>query len=158
MYKQIHIFDMDGTIVDSLHRFRVDPTTGKIDLAHWIEYDKPEFIAKDKPKGALAEIYKEMVADPEIYVVIATARVLKAADYEWIEKNIGLPNKIISRNGRNDTRKGAAMKIDGLRYLKNLRQFAKLPKWFYEDNKDYLYPVANFLNAVPIYCESKQGV
>ena len=31
MYKQIHIFDMDGTIVDSLHRFRVDPATGRLD-------------------------------------------------------------------------------------------------------------------------------
>jgi hypothetical protein len=158
MFKQIHIFDMDGTIVDSLHRFRIDPNTGKIDLPFWIEHDTPEHIAKDRPKGALAEIYKEMIADPEIYVVIATARVMKAADYEWLKNNLGLPNKIISRNGRNDNRKGADMKIAGLRYLKNLRQFANIPKWFYEDNKDYLYPVANFLGAVPIYCESQQGV
>ena len=158
MYKQIHIFDMDGTIVDSTHRYRIDPTTGKIDLPFWIEHDKPEFIAKDKPKGALAEIYREMIVDPEIYVVIATARVMKKADYNWLEKNLGLPNKIISRNGRNDNRKGAKMKIDGLRYLKNLKQFVNIPKWFYEDNLDYLYPVANFLGAVPIFCKSKQGV
>jgi len=157
MIKQIHIFDMDGTIVDSLHRYKINPATGKIDLAHWLEHDTPEHIAKDKPKGDLAEIYKEMISDPEIYVVIATARVLKDADYDWIEKHIGIPDKIISRNGRGDTRKGAKMKIDGLRYLKNLRQFANIPKWFYEDNKEYLYPVADFLGAVPIFCESKQG-
>ena len=158
MYKQIHIYDMDGTIVDSLHRYRVNPETGKIDLQFWIDHDKPEFIAKDKPKGALAEQYREQIADPEVYVVIATARVLKAADYEWIENNLGMPNKIISRNGRDDNRKGAKMKIDGLRYLKNLRQFANIPKWFYEDNRDYLYPVANYLSAIPIFCPSKQGV
>lgn len=154
--KEIHIYDMDGTIVCSLHRFRVGDN-GKIDLTHWIENCTPEKIEKDSLLP-LAEQYKEQLKNPEIYVVIATARVMESSDYKFIEENLGFPNKIISRNGREDTRKGAEMKIAGLRYLKNLKQFAKAKIHFYEDNKDYLYPVADYLGATAHYIPSKQGV
>jgi hypothetical protein len=50
------------------------------------------------------------------------------------------------------------MKIHGLRFIKNLKQFASATVHFYEDNKDYLYPVADFLNATPHFIPSKQGV
>lgn len=156
MIKEIHIYDMDGTLVDSSHRYRIGEN-GKIDLAHWIENCKPEMIEKDKLLP-LADQYKEQLNNPEIYTVIATARVLEESDWNYIKNVLGVPNKVISRNGRDDTRKGAKMKIDGLRYLRYLRQFANVKKYFYEDNKDYLYPVAEYLCAVPVFCQSNQGV
>lgn len=156
MIKEIHIYDMDGTIVCSQHRFRT-LDNGKIDLQYWIDNCTPEKIAQDSLLP-LAEQYKAQLANPEIYVVIATARVLETADMDYIKNILGMPNKIVSRNGRNDKRKGADMKIAGLRYLKNLRQFAKSALHFYEDNIEYLYPVANYLNAKPHYIPSKQGV
>lgn len=156
MYKEIHIYDMDGTIVCSMHRFKT-LDNGKIDLTHWIENSTPEKVAKDSLLP-LADQYKAQIADPSIYVVIATARVMAESDYNFIRDNLGMPNKIISRNGRSDNRKGADMKIAGLRYLKNLKQFAKIPKTFYEDNKDYLLPVAEYLNAKPVFIPSNQGV
>lgn len=156
MIKQVHIYDMDGTIVCSQHRFRVN-SHGKIDLQYWIDNCTPEKIAQDSLLP-LAEQYKAQLSDPEIYVVIATARVLEAADLDFIKNQLGMPNKIVSRNGRKDTRKGAAMKIAGLRYLKNLKQFKNASLHFYEDNIDYLYPVAKVLKATPYYIPSKQGV
>lgn len=156
MIKEIHIYDMDGTIVCSQHRFRM-LENGKIDLQYWIDNCTPEKIAQDSLLP-LAEQYKAQLANPEIYVVIATARVLETADMDYIKNILGMPNKIVSRNGRNDKRKGADMKIAGLRYLKNLRQFANSALHFYEDNIEYLYPVANYLNAKPHYIPSKQGV
>jgi hydroxymethylpyrimidine pyrophosphatase-like HAD family hydrolase len=156
MLNEVHIYDMDGTLVDSSHRYRIGEN-GKIDLAHWIEHCKPEFIAKDKLLP-LAEQYKKQLDNPGVYVVIATARVLESADMQYIREVLGMPNKIISRNGRSDNRKGAKMKIDGLRFLRTLKQFARLPKYFYEDNKDYLYPVAEYLGAKPVYIPSCQGV
>jgi hypothetical protein len=83
---------------------------------------------------------------------------MEKADYDFVENVLGLPNKIVSRNGRGDMRRGADMKIAGLRFLKNLKQFANVPKTFYEDNKDYLFPVADFLEATPVFIESQQGV
>lgn len=156
MIKEIHIYDMDGTIVCSQHRFRM-LENGKIDLQYWIDNCTPEKIAQDSLLP-LAEQYKAQLANPEIYVVIATARVLETADMDYIKNILGMPNKIVSRNGRNDKRKGADMKIAGLRYLKNLRQFTNSALHFYEDNIEYLYPVANYLNAKPHYIPSKQGV
>ena len=156
MYKEIHIYDMDGTIVCSMHRFKTLPN-GKIDLNYWIENCTPEKVAKDSLLPLAAQ-YQAQLADPEIYVVIATARVIEAADMAYIENVLGMPNKIVSRNGCSDSRKGADMKIAGLRYLNNLKQFKGAVKHFYEDNKDYLFPVANVLNATPHFIPSQQGV
>jgi len=156
MIKEIHIYDMDGTIVCSMHRFKTLPN-GKIDLNYWIENCTPEKIAQDSLLP-LAEQYQAQLSDPEIYVVIATARVIEAADLAYIKNVLGMPNRIVSRNGRGDTRKGADMKIAGLRFLNNLKQFKGAAKHFYEDNKDYLYPVATALNATPYFIPSKQGV
>lgn len=156
MIREIHIYDMDGTIVSSLHRFRTGKN-GKIDLQHWIDNCTPEMIAKDSLLP-LAEQYKQHLADPEIYVVIATARYMQQADFDYIRDNLGMPNKIIHRHAKNNHMRGADMKIAGLRFLKNLKQFAKIPCTFYEDNIEYLYPVANYLNARPVYIPSQQGV
>ena len=156
MYKQIQIYDMDGTLVCSMHRFKTT-AEGKIDLPHWIENCTPEMIAKDSLLP-LATQYKAHLRNPDIYVIIATARVMEKPDYDFVKNVLGQPDKIVSRNGRGDTRKGATMKIAGLRFLNNLKQFSKVKKFFYEDNIDYLFPVARALNATPIFVKSEQGV
>ena len=156
MIKTIHVFDMDGTIVSSEHRYRIEPETGKIDLAHWIENCKPEMIEKDHllPHAAL---YKALLNDPTAYVVIATARFMQDADFEYVKQNLGMPDKIVYRHKDNNHMKGAEMKIAGLRFLNNLKQFQSAIRYFYEDNKEYLYPVAGFLNAQAIFVPSEQG-
>ena len=156
MIERIEIYDMDGTIVSSLHRFRTNEH-GKIDLAHWIDNCTPEMIAKDELLP-LADQYKRDIADPCVYVIIATARFMQDADFDYIRENLGMPNKVVYRHAKNNHMRGSEMKIAGLRFLKTLKQFAKLPKTFYEDNKDYLYPVADYLNAQAVYVPSKQGV
>ena len=155
MIKTVHVFDMDGTIVCSKHRYRINPETGKIDLAHWIANCKPEMIEKD---GLLphAALYKALLNDPTAYVVIATARVMQDADFQYVKENLGMPDKLISRK-MGDHGKGADLKIAGLRFIKNLKQFQNTVKYFYEDNKDYLYPVAEFLQAQAIFVPSEQG-
>lgn len=156
MIKTIHVFDLDGTVIDSSHRYRIEPETGKIDLAHWIENCKPEMIEKDHllPHAAL---YKALIDDPTAYVVIATSRFAQQADFDFVKLNLGNPDKFIYRHADNNHMKGADLKIAGLRYLNNLKQFKKAIRYFYEDNKDYLYPVAEFLNAQAIFVPSEQG-
>lgn len=153
--KTVHVFDMDGTIVSSAHRYRLG-NDGKIDLPHWIENCKPEMIEKDEllPHAAL---YKALLQDKTAYVIIATARYMQKADFDYIQENLGLPDHIVCRHAKNNHMKGAEMKIAGLRFLNNLKQFKDSIRYFYEDNKEYLYPVAEFLNAQAIFVPSEQG-
>lgn len=152
--KKIVIYDMDGCLVDSLHRYRIIPETQKIDLQYWVDNAHKAMNDKLLP---LAKIYQEQLKDPDYYVVIATARVLNKPDWQFIHTVLGTPNKVISRQGIDDRRGGAELKIQGLRFLNNLKQFRDTPKHFFEDNVEYLKPVCDFLNCHGTYTPSLQG-
>ena len=141
MIKEIHVYDMDGTIVCSMHRFRTNES-GRIDLQYWLDN---EHKAYDDTLLPLAEQYKAQLKDPSILVAIATARVLSKPDLDFIQDKLGKPDYIVSRSHRDDTRKGADLKIQGLSKL--FKEFNHIKKrFFYEDNLDYLLPVANAFN------------
>ncbi len=93
--KQIVIYDMDGCLVNSLHRYRVVAETQKIDLQYWLDNEHKAMLDELLP---LAEQYQAQLLDDDIYVIIATARVLNAPDWEFINDVLGLPDKVISRN------------------------------------------------------------
>lgn len=157
MYKRIRVYDMDGTVVDSSHRYRTVTVDGveKIDLPYWRENCTPDKIMADSLLP-LAEQYKRDLADPETYVIIATARVMQDADFKFVAEKLGQPNKLFYRKA-NDTRRGAELKGKQLRGLFSLRQFAKiLDRVFYEDNRDYL-AIAPELGMVPVFVTSNQG-
>lgn len=158
MIKRIHIYDLDGTVINSMHRYRTDETGKRIDLQYWIENDTPEKIAQDSLLP-LAHQYRDDLANPEVYVIIATARacVENDANYTFVARYLGLPNRFVHRKGRKDNRKGAALKIAGIRPLLNLRQFKNADVHMWEDNKDYLREVCEALNGTPHYVPSQQG-
>lgn len=148
MIREIHIFDMDGTIVSSLHRYKTDDTGKRIDLQYWRENDIPEKIAKDSLLPHAAQ-YSKSLHDPEVYVIIATARVatVNDANYEYVCRHLGLPDLFIHRNGENDNRGGAELKIAGIKKLLNLKQFRDAAITIWEDNIDYLMEMTKALNA-----------
>ena len=48
MKNEIHIFDLDGCVIDSLHRYKtLNDENIRIDLEHWIENYTPEKISQD---------------------------------------------------------------------------------------------------------------
>ena len=154
MIKEIHVFDMDGCIVDSSHRYRTAACGKKIDLQYWLDN---EYRAMQDTLLPLADKYQAMLKNPEIYVIIATSRVLNAPDLEFIETVLGQPNKLISRNGRNDWRSGTGVKAPQLRKLFSLKQFKNAKKWFYEDNQKVLDGVCALTGMTPIFIPSNQG-
>lgn len=161
MIKKIHIYDLDGTVIDSSHRYRTitdENGNTKIDLAYWREHDTEEYISNDMLLP-LAANYKRDLLDDTVCVIIATARacVKGDANYTFIERNLGLPNRFIHRRGINDTRKGATIKINGIKPLLNLKQFKNAIKVFFEDNIDYLINVSYAIDAHPVYVKSNQG-
>ena len=131
MLKKIHVYDLDGVLVDTSHRYRNLPN-GSIDLDYWLANHTPEKIAKD----VILPLSRQYLADclnPEIYTVICTARVYHVWDIEFIVGRLGAPDKLIMRP-ENDLTPDGLYKRRELVRLFNLRQFAKLPRYYWEDN------------------------
>jgi hypothetical protein len=153
---KLAIYDMDGTIVDSSHRYRTitdaDGIT-RIDLAHWREN---EFRAMDDGLLPLAAQYMADQADSSVYTIIATARVMRDPDYRFVREILGQPNYLISRNP-DENISGAALKIRGLVKFFNLTQFNTRDAVFYEDNIHYLKAVCDRFQIRGVYIPSVQG-
>jgi phosphoglycolate phosphatase-like HAD superfamily hydrolase len=152
---KVSIYDMDGTIVCSLHRYRtiVDDSGERIDLDYWREN---EYRAMDDSLLPLAAQYRADLKDENTFVIIATARVLREADNEFIKNILGEPDYIISRCD-GDTTSGGKLKIAGLAKFFNLKNFRDAEFTFYEDNTTYLKAVCDRFNIRGVYVPSKQG-
>ena len=151
--KKIEVFDMDGVLVCSMHRFKT-LENGKIDLDYW---RANEYRAGDDTLLPMAAYYQECLSNPEIFVVIATARVLNDPDDVFIRDILGAPDFIISR-GKNDTRKGAELKIKGLKKFFNLKPFKNAVVTMYEDNAPQLAAICDYFKIKGVYIPSAQGV
>ena len=151
--KHCHIYDMDGVLVNSEHRYRV-LDTGKIDLIHWRENEP---LAYKDTLLPLATQYKADLENPLCTVIICTARVLHNPDDEFIRDVLGCPNVVISRK-IDDTRSSTITKVNGLRKVFNLKgfqEFNAVRVW--EDNHTYLKAICDAFNIMGVYVPSKQG-
>lgn len=156
MIKKLAIYDMDGTIVDSSHRYRTiigEDNIERIDLPYWREN---EYKAMEDGLLPLAEQYRMDLRCDNTYVIIATARVIQGPDMMFIENILGKPDYLISR-GMNDTRSGKDLKIKGLQKFFNLKPFRTADAVFYEDNIQYLKAVCDHFNIRGVYIPSVQG-
>ena len=151
--KRIAIYDVDGTIVDSLHRYRTMPCGTRIDLEYW---RANEHRAYDDGFLPLVSQYHADIADPECYVIIATARVIGSEDARFIREKLGCPDYVISRKS-GDNISGGLLKIKGLKKFFNLKNFRDATAVFYEDNVQYLKAVCDAFNIRGVYVPSKQG-
>jgi hypothetical protein len=153
--KRVAIYDMDGTIVDSSHRYRtiVDENGERIDLDYWREN---EYRAMQDGLLPMFEQYQKDLADVNCYVIIATARVMNAPDWQFVNEILGMPDYFISRNP-GDTQSGKTLKINGLAKFFNLVTFRDADFVFYEDNISYLKAVCDRFNIRGVYIPSVQG-
>ena len=116
--KRVQIYDMDGTIVCSLHRYRTIDGL-RIDLDYWRENQSKAMGDSLLP---LATQYQADLSDPECFVIIATARVMGDNDYRFVREILGNPDYLISRKD-GDTTSGGILKIKGLQKFFNLKNF-----------------------------------
>ena len=145
---KIHVFDLDGTLVDSSHRYKT--VQGKIDLEHWIKNSNK--VLKDEPLP-MAHLFRELLKDSNNFVVIATARVWCELSDLFLELHNLVPHALIART-EGDSTPGARLKLDGLKKL-NLPDEAEYH--IYEDNIEYLKTLMFELDGVGHYCPSNQG-
>ena len=155
MIKRIAIYDMDGTLVDSSHRYRTVVTEAgeRIDLQYWRDNEHLAMLDSLLP---LYEQYRQDLRDPECYVIIATARVMNAPDWQFVREMLGEPDYFISRKA-GDTQSGKTLKIAGLAKFFNLKNFKNAEAVFYEDNVEYLKAVCDRFNIRGVYIPSVQG-
>jgi hypothetical protein len=153
--KHVAIYDMDGTIVDSSHRYRTitDSNGTRIDLEYWREN---EYRALQDGLLPMFDQYQRDLADPETYVIIATARVMHAPDWQFVNEVLGMPDYFISRPVGSDI-SGKTLKINGLAKFFNLVNFKGADFVFYEDNIQYLKAVCDRFNIRGVYIPSVQG-
>jgi phosphoglycolate phosphatase-like HAD superfamily hydrolase len=153
MIKEIHVFDFDGTLVDSSHRYRLNDSN-KIDLNYWIENEHKAM--NDKPLPLL-KFYNKLQKDNERYPIIATARVWDETSKKYARKH-NISGHIIARKDRADNRKGAELKIKGIKRLLNLKQFSNVKKIvIYEDNIEYLETLMRAFDGLGVFVPSNQG-
>ena len=130
MIKQISIFDLDGTTIDSSHR-QVTLPNGNLDIANWLENSTPSKIYADKVLPLSLQIRRRQKKGD--YVVVHTARNMTYADYEFLMENGICPNKIISRPKGNMIPDGV-LKRKQLSSLFNLKPFKQARKVMFDDN------------------------
>jgi len=152
---RVAIYDMDGTIVDSSHRYRtiVDENGERIDLQYWREN---EFRAMEDQFLPMVNQYWADLADPSCYVIIATARVMNEPDWQFVREKLGEPDYFISRP-KDSAISGKELKINGLAKFFNLVNFKDADFVFYEDNIQYLKAVCDRFNIRGVYVPSVQG-
>jgi len=129
MIKNISIFDLDGTIIDSTHRQMVK-SDGTLDLAAWKENATPEMIFEDKVLPLAQQVRKRQKAGD--FVMVCTARNMTDADFEFLQNEGICPDKIVSRPFGNMEPDGI-LKAKQLRSLFNLKQFQKASKIMFDD-------------------------
>jgi hypothetical protein len=135
----LYIFDLDHTTIDSSHRSHT-LEGGALNLAAWRENSTPEMIARDSLLP-LGEQWRDMVArgleGTHVKIAIITARVMGAADLQYLDDNGLAYDYIYSRNEGDNTPDYELKKIalhdlarDMGRSMRWLQNFA----WFYDDN------------------------
>ena len=132
MIKQVSIFDLDGTTIDSSHR-QVTDSKGNLDLAKWFENSTPSKIFADKVLPLASQIRRRNKKGD--YTIVHTARNMSFADYEFLMENGICPDKIISRPKGNMIADGV-LKRKQLSSLFNLKPFKKANKVMFDDNKE----------------------
>lgn len=111
------IFDLDGTTICSKHRQATLPD-GSLDLAHWVQNNTPEKIARDSLLP-LASFWRAAVA-ARLPVIVCTARVLQDADYAFLARH-GLTYTACLSRKEGDTTPDAALKVRALnQYTKSI--------------------------------------
>ena len=131
----LYIFDLDGTAIDSSHRANT-LADGSLNLDAWRENSTPEMIARDSLLP-LGEQWRDISPEFTGQIAIITARVMGAADLQYLDDN-GLHYDFLYSRTEGDSTPDHALKKIALYNLardmgvsmKWLQNFA----WFYDDN------------------------
>ena len=127
----MHVYDLDGVLVDTAHRYRNKPD-GTIDIDYWFANRTKEKIALDTLLPH-AKQYRDDCNDPKTYTIICTSRMVHSIDLDFIKDFLGLPNITLMRPLGN-MEADHIVKVRQLQRIFNLPQFKNLRRVLWEDN------------------------
>lgn len=151
--KNIIIFDLDETCINSSHRTPNNPD-GTLNLPAYIALHSADNVAKDTLLP-ISRILRDRYNMGD-YIIILTARDMKECDYEFLD-NHNLPyNKVMSRDKcktkSHYTMKDGEYKLKWIKSFLNLKQFANKAVIMFDDAK----PVKSVLRSLfPVLCAHK---
>lgn len=156
MFKRIHVYDLDGVLVDTSHRYRTDKN-GATDIQYWVENSTAKKMAKDKILP-LAKQYIHDCIDPEIYCILCTVRAMHVLDLQYIVGHLGMPDKILMvGESKPPYTKDHILKRRALQRMFNLIQLQKLPRTLWEDNQITIDRLSDMFTHT-IHVNSNQGI
>ena len=151
--KNIIIFDLDETVINSQHRTPNFPD-GTLNLAAYLENQTAENIKKDTLLPLIRIMRDRFEAGD--YIIILTARGMIKADYDYLKDNDIPSHKIMSRDQCKTPRhyklSDGEYKLFWIKSFLNLRQFKNKPVLMFDDAK----PVKSVLRKLfPVLCAHK---
>lgn len=146
------IFDLDDTVINSRDRSPLD-SSGSLDLQAYIALHTPANVAKDTLLP-LAKYMRQCYEQGD-YVIILTARDMKACDHLFLMKHRLFAHKIFSRDQASETHynmRDGEYKYHWINGFLKLKQFSKMPVIMFDDSK----AVKTKLRALfPVLCAHK---
>ena len=144
MKKQIFIFDLDDTVIDSSHRATLKADAIELDLDAWRRDSTYENIMKDSLLP-LANFMRECIASPHAYTWVCTAREMQQADHDFLAKHRLTPNLVLSRQ-LDDTRADHILKYKMMNRLLKLKPFRDCETIFFDDKPKNLQAVMDIID------------
>jgi FMN phosphatase YigB (HAD superfamily) len=144
MKKQIFIFDLDDTVIDSSHRATLKSDCIELDLDAWRRDSTRENIFKDKLLP-LARFMKECIEAEHTFVWVCTARNMQQADHDFLAHHGLTPNLVLSRQLDDDTA-DHILKKKMIGKLLNLKPFKDCETIFFDDKPKNLQALENLID------------
>tara|TARA_R110000737_G_scaffold25053_1_gene43694 strand:+ start:155 stop:646 length:492 start_codon:yes stop_codon:yes gene_type:complete len=132
MIKNIVIFDLDQTVINSNHRNPCNED-GTLNLERYFELKTRVNIFKDTLLP-LAKIFKQVKKEGN-YIIVATARNIDRDDMDFLTVNDLIPDKLLSRRVTEYSVPDDQLKARKLQQLFNLKQFQNANKIMFDDSK-----------------------
>ena len=144
MKKQIFIFDLDDTVIDSSHRATLKSDAIELDLDAWRRDSTRENIMKDSLLP-LANFMRECISNPNTFVWVCTARNMQQADHDFLAKHELTPNLVLSRQ-LDDNTADDILKRKMISKLLNLKPFRDCETIFFDDKPKNLQALENLID------------
>jgi|TARA_R110000744_G_C19271305_1_gene552520 hypothetical protein len=132
MIKNIVIFDLDQTVINSNHRNPCNED-GTLNLERYFKLKTRVNIFKDTLLP-LAKIFKQVKKEGN-YIIVATARNIDRDDMDFLTVNDLIPDKLLSRRVTEYSVPDDQLKARKLQQLFNLKQFQNANKIMFDDSK-----------------------
>jgi hypothetical protein len=134
MIKEIHVYDVDGVLLDSVHRHKFNED-GTLDFFHYFKNSTPEKLEQDKILPMVTR-YIASCVNPNVYAVICSVRSNEPKHINSIIRKLGKPDlMLLVGETKPPCTPGDKLKRKKLGPLFNLKQFQNVPRYLWEDSQ-----------------------